>query len=482
MKRSNPFPRPLRACRPALAALALAALAIAASACGGSPTPPGTAAPAPAAAPLEQRLALPDIAEPMITAGTTVLEIEGLQVVHRRTPGNDVVAAGVFFTGGARHWRPETLGDERLALQVLAAAGPAHLTKDEFQAAIDARGATISAASGREFASVAAVSLIDDFDTIWALLVDALEAPDLHPDEIALQRARQLTRIRSELDDPDSAISILARRSFFAGRPAAWSPLGTLETVDALGARDLAVALDALLVRDRARLVLVGDLDPHHVQRAARALLDRGVLPARTPSEPAPLPPLPDRAPTVEVIPREGLPTAYVLGYFAAPAPDHPDHAALTVGVRLLSDRFFEEVRTRRNLSYAVSAGLGRIRENVGWLYVTSTRPEEALTVMIETVEALVAGAVSEQDVAEQVESALTALYMGLQANQAQASMLARWLAVTGDVRWADAHLERFRAVTPDEVRHAVDRWLRNVHLVVLAAPGAVDADAFPLR
>ena len=53
------------------------------------------------------------------------------------------------------------------------------------------------------------------------------------------------------------------------------------------------------------------------------------------------------------------LPTNYVRGYYSAPSPSNPDYAALTVATRILRERLFEEVRTKRNLTYAVSAGTG---------------------------------------------------------------------------------------------------------------------------
>lgn len=473
-----------------LGVLAATLLSLTLAACGGAATTatdaaaPGTAAPDPRRT--DDRFVLPRSLEAMLTAQTDIRTLDGLRIIHKATPGNDVVAAGLFLQGGAAHWRPDRLGDEQLGLQVLAAAGPAHLSKDAFHAALDRRGATLSASSGREFASVAVVGLQEDFDAIWALLVDALEDPELSPEEIALQRQRQLSRIATELDDPDRAIATLGRRAFFEGQPEALSPLGTAESVASLTPEDLRRALDALLQRDRAILIVVGALDPAAVTRAARALLDRGVLPASGPDlaeEPA-LPrvlALPT-APRVDLHHRANLPTTYALGYFAAPAPDHPDHAALAVAVRLLSDRFFEEVRTRRNLAYAVSAGLGPLRHNVGWFHVTTTRPHEALEAMHAVVDDLVAGAVTAQDIAEQTETALTELYMGLQSNQAQASMLARWAAVTGDPRWADAHLARFRAVTPEEVRGATERWIRNIHLTVLSPEDPDTLEPFPMR
>ena len=51
--------------------------------------------------------------------------------------------------------------------------------------------------------------------------------------------------------------------------------------------------------------------------------------------------------------------------------------------MEILSDRLFEEVRTKRNLTYAVQAGLSQRAANYGILYVTAVDPANTLPVML---------------------------------------------------------------------------------------------------
>src|SRR6185436_4002554 len=81
------------------------------------------------------------------------------------------------------------------------------------------------------------------------------------------------------------------------------------------------------------------------------------------------------------------LPTVYVSGFFSAPNPKSDDYAATLVGMNILSDRLFEEVRTKRNLSYAAFAGLRRSAAATGQLYVSTPDPNAAVRVIRDEVE-----------------------------------------------------------------------------------------------
>jgi zinc protease len=83
------------------------------------------------------------------------------------------------------------------------------------------------------------------------------------------------------------------------------------------------------------------------------------------------------------------LPTNYILGWWSGPPAGHPDVPALRVATAILSGRLFAEVRSRRNLTYAVEARFRDRALTSGGLYVTTTRPEETLRIMREELRAL---------------------------------------------------------------------------------------------
>src|SRR5207302_10619495 len=90
-------------------------------------------------------------------------------------------------------------------------------------------------------------------------------------------------------------------------------------------------------------------------------------------------------ASTVEVTSRE-LPTNYIQGIFGAPSITSPDIYPMRVAASLIRDRVFEEVRVKRNLSYAPDAFLRSQSANIGGLYVTAVDANQAVRVMLNEI------------------------------------------------------------------------------------------------
>src|SRR5215212_9058156 len=110
---------------------------------------------------------------------------------------------------------------------------------------------------------------------------------------------------------------------------------------------------------------------------------------------------------------RSPLPTNYITGYYTAPSLTDPDYPAFRAAVDMLSDRLFEEVRTKRNMTYAVSAGLETRAANRGRLYVTATQPDTTVKVIFSTVRQLQNDPISAEAVAENVQPSITSYLMG---------------------------------------------------------------------
>src|SRR5690606_18484119 len=126
------------------------------------------------------------------------------------------------------------------------------------------------------------------------------------------------------------------------------------------------------------------------------------------------------------------LPTNYIRGQFPAPAPDHPDFAPFRIGIEILGDRLFEEVRTKRNLSYAVQAGLSQRAANYGILYVTAVDPGATLPVMLAELDRLKDEPISAERLAQSVNVFLTQYWLGQETNMGQAQSLGTYELVGG--------------------------------------------------
>ena len=223
------------------------------------------------------------------------------------------------------------------------------------------------------------------FEASWEILADLVLRPLLLPEELEVVRRQMLLGIRQRRDDPDGYLGDLARELVYEGHPYAPHPDGTEASVGALDGTALRAHFQARLLRRRLLLVVVGDVEGETI--VARSHAAFAALPPGDGALPAP-PALRFARSRLRVQARE-LPTHYILGQFAAPALEAAEHPAALLTLSVLRDRLFEEVRTKRNLSYAPGAGLGNQAANLGWIYVTAVEPARTLAVMLDEMRRL---------------------------------------------------------------------------------------------
>ena len=415
----------------------------------------------------------------LINGGVEAFTVADVDVLLKHTPGNPTVYVGLWFDGGVLGWDDATAGHVDMALAAMADGGPASMAKTEYTAALDAVGASISGAAGYDRSSVGLSCVRPVFDQVWPVFAATLSDPAFRNDDFALLQERIVTSRNTELDDPDNALGILLKERFFAEHPYSRRPDGDAEAAAAATVDDLQTAWDGLKQRERMLVVVVGDLTREDIEtRIAELVVE---WPMGVPLE-VTVPSLPPADSDLHIDPRPELPTNYILGYFPMPHMGDDDYAAAEIAMRWLRMQLFEEVRTRRNLTYAVSSGMATRRANTGYLYVTATDPNTTVQVMYDTIDAVIAEPPTEAELASEVETYLTSLYMGLQSNASQAGLLARWeLNGMGRLN-ADAHLMALEAVTPEDVAAVLDRWVRDIRWLVVGDPEQIDEALFTSR
>jgi zinc protease len=402
-------------------------------------------------------------------------EAAGVQVLLKRVQTNQVVAAQLFIKGGTANLTPETAGIENLLLQA-SQRGTRMYAKDAFNARLAATGTTLAGTAGYDYSVLALQTVRDSWDEAWGLFAEALLHPTLAPAEVELVRGQLVNAVRQRRDNPDAYVFDLSDSLFYQGHPYALNPVGTEQGLAGIGVEQLREWHDRRLTKDNLLLVVVGNVSQQDV--AAKVAMTLGPLPAtgdtgRSVANPEP------GAPAVSVTER-ALPTTYVRGYFPAPTlSDEEDYPALTVALNILSTRFFEEVRTKRNLSYAVFAGLSSRLANYGLLYVTAVEPDSAVAVMLDEVRKLKETPVASDALEQAVNVFVTRYYMGLETNADQATQLGRYELLGGGWEEADDFVDEVRKVTPEDVQRVMRRYVSGIRFAVLGDPSKVDRALF---
>ena len=406
---------------------------------------------------------LPDGRE-IVDGDVTQLTIQGATILIKRLPHQPVTSCQLFIRGGVRNWNAGNAGIEKLALESAINGGIEGMSKVTFQGRLAALGTQLGAESGEDYAMLGFKSLDRNFVESFKLMVAAFRFPQLPDTEIALQRQLMLSELRAEEENPDGLLSKLLHAQLYRGLPYASRATGTIETLASLSRQDLVRHLGILREASRLVLVIVGNVDPGEVAKLARQAF--GDLPHGGYAETRFRAPSPS-ASSAALIDRP-LPTHYLIEAFPAPTWGDADLAVGVVAMNALREKLFEEVRTRRELSYAPSAGLSPRGIGEGYLYVTAVDVAKTQGVMQDVVREYQAGRIDPERLEGDKRIFLTNFLMQSESTSGQGDLLAGAQLIGGDWRLARDLPARVKQVRATEVAAFLGQYLRNLQVIML--------------
>ena len=404
----------------------------------------------------------------------TELDINGLKVLIKRRPRSQTVAAGLFIRGGSRNLTAQTAGIENLMLNV-ATEGSRNFPREALRRELARTGSNISAGANYDYSVLALASTLQNFDTSWSMFADIAMNPAFAPDDVRLTKEKLISGLQSSEDSPDGYLQVLVEKAINTNTQYANEPGGSIENLVRFSPADLRAYHQKVMQTSHLLLVIVGDLDANVLKQKITASL--GKLPRGNYSE-NPLKPFDFSQPSLDITSRN-LPTNYVQGVFAAPAINNPDFFAMRVATTILRDRVFEEVRVKRNLSYAPSADMGTLAANTGSIYVTAVDANQAVSVMLREINSLKTYPVNSRVISGVAGQFLTTYYIAQETNAAQAAELARYELIGGGWRNSFEFLNQVRKVTPEDVRRVSAKYMKNLRFIVLGKPEFINRQIF---
>jgi zinc protease len=407
---------------------------------------------------------------PPDTAVTTKFDVDGVTVILRQNPANEVIAANLYFLGGARQITPANAGIEPLIL-LASERGTKRFPGARARQETAMLGSTISIEANDDWSAIGLHAIRGTFDSTWAIMADRVMAPTLAAADVEMAREQMIAGARQRTTHPDDAAEALADSLLYQQHPYAVPPTGTPASLASLTLAQLRAYHAAQFVTSRMLLVVVGNIDRPHIERLVRstiAQLPRGSY-KWTPPPPSVVP---GRALAIE---NRALPTNYVLGYVPGPAATAPDYAALRVATAVLSGRLYTEVRSRRNLSYDVEAQFLERANAVGGMYVTTVDPNAVLRIMRRELSTLQNEPVDPEGLKRLTQQFITEYYMKNETNADQANALARAEVFTGDYREVDRFMDELRRVTPADVQRAARQYLKDFRFAYVGDASKLD-------
>lgn len=405
----------------------------------------------------------------------TEFDVNGLKVLVKRRPNSPTVAAGLFIRGGARNINADNSGIENFMLEV-ATEGSKKFPRDVLRRELSRTGSGIGASSANDYSILSLGSTLQNFDLSWEVFSDIAMNPAFDAADIERIRTRIVSGLKEQETDNDNFLDVLQNRIIYADHPYYNDVSGTLETVKGFSPADLRAYHKKTMQTSKLLLVVVGDLDAEKFKAKVAATI--GKLPRGNYSEKA-FPKLNFSESTLDVTPRASLPTNYIKGVFDAPSLASRDYYPMRVATTILNSRLFQEVRVKRQLSYAPSASLDSLSANTANIYVTAVDANQTVSVMLNVIKSLKTTPIQQAEIEGMAGQFLTNYYMKQETNAAQALELAKYELVGGGWRNSFELLNRLRGVTSQEVQNVAQKYMKNIRFVVIGNPQAIEKNIF---
>lgn len=404
----------------------------------------------------------------------TEFEVNGLKVIVKKRPNAPTLSVGLFVRGGVQNLTPSTAGLENLTLSVATEASKKY-PRDVMRSELSRMASSIGAGSNSDFSVVSLTSTQWNFDKSWDIFTDTVMNPSFTPKDFELVRDRMLTGLKNQSLSPDNALDVLRDKVVYAGHPYAAEPNGSAETISTFTVDALRAYHKKIMTTSQLLLVVVGDIDAEQLKpRVAATLgkLPRGSYVAKT------LPELNFEKPSVDITSRP-LETNYVKGVFAAPSLSSPDYYAMRVAMTILQSRVIDEVRSKRQLSYAPDASMDDNRANTASIYVTANDANQSVFIMLKLIEDMRNNGIEEDALTGLPGYFLTTYFLKLETNAAQVAELAKFELIGGGWRNSLGFIDKIREVKGSDVKRVAAKYMKNIRFVVIGDPKAVNKKIF---
>lgn len=385
--------------------------------------------------------------------------VEGIQVIFKPTV-KEVINVAVYYRGGVAEYPKDKAGLGNLALAGAPECGTRQLTKDQFKDKEDQFGISINGVGSYDYGKITLNCISKYFDEGWELLEQAVMSPVYDAMQFEILKQRQLSSVRENLGDPDGKITDLAIETTFTGTPYATKPQGdtaSLPGISASEAKDY--YFKQLLNKNRMFIVVAGNISKEKVTGMIRQSFAK--IPEGPYKEPA------YHAPEISSndihVEARKLATNYIAGTTNAALFTAPDYVPFRLAVVAYSDRLFEEIRTKRNLSYAPYAYVQQLKMPFAFIFVSTTEPKASVEVMANELKRLAKQGFSQKEYNASKNLYITANYTRQESSAAIAAGLGS-AEILGNWKIAEDLAEMIRKTTPAQMTTALHKYVNGIN------------------
>jgi zinc protease len=276
----------------------------------------------------------------------------GMKVIFLKDSSLPLVSATLLIPGGSASEPEGKEGVSGLLASLLRDGGAGKLSPEAFDAALENRAASMTAAVDAENVTAGFNCLSGDLSDVLNLFADMLRRPVLDAKRLETDRSQMIDGLVRSQDTPDDLTRTLFYRTLYGDHP--YGRVSTPATLAKLTRDDVMKFYQQSYGPQGAVLALAGDFDEQKVTAQLESLFASwpAQAAANTYAEPKPL------GPTIYFYPKEVSQVFVRLGYLGLKRHD-PNDLPLQVANYVLggsgfASRLMEHIRSDRGLAYFV--------------------------------------------------------------------------------------------------------------------------------
>jgi zinc protease len=391
---------------------------------------------------------------------------------------NPTVVVSGYLEVGSCDETPQQAGLASFTASALT-RGTVHRTFDQIYEEVESVGASIGVSAGVYHTGFGIKCLAEDLPRILDVLADVLRHPTFPPQEVDKLRGEIITDLEERAHDTRRMAALTFRElAYPPDHPYSRSVDGYIETVSPLTAEDLARFYQAHYTPQGMVIAVVGAVEAAH----AREMIERafgdwnGPAPQRPPSPPV----FPPEEVQQKFVPIPGkTQTDIVLGY---PGPARTDPAFLdavlcntVLGVFGMMGRLGDKVRDEQGLAYYSYSRIEGGRGPGPWTVIAGVNPanvERALESIRAEIRRICQEPVPPEELADSQSFLVGSLPLRLETNEGVAAAILDMEQYGLGLDYLQRYGDLIRAITPERVLAAAQRWLNpDAYVLALAGP-----------
>lgn len=404
---------------------------------------------------------------------TDEFEVNGMKVILRHSV-KGTVSARLFVQGGTANYTKDKEGIENLALNLVMSSGPQNMTKTEFDAAAERVGANLNASSGYDYSNMSLNCVNMYWDESWKLFADAITDPAFRQDDFDILKQRLITGAKQASTNPDTQLDRLSMSNTWGGTDYEKIPAGSPESLESITLDDAKKHFNKVVTRKNTFLVVVGNITKEDLMKkveASLAKLPEGKAPKKVYAG--------EKVDEGIFVEDRDIETNYIQGVFSAPEKGTDASVYNSLAMSILGDRFFEELRTKRSLSYAPAAySTGYMARPQNEIYISTTDPKASLEVMIDEVNKVKTDGFEKKELDGKKQEYLTHYFMGQQTNSS-ISMSLGITEMNGGWEQMDNFTDRVLGTNIDDINTVMQEYGDKIYWTYLGKESLVQPEYF---